>query len=534
MASILDLLKAKGIDTSGLTGDQDDSYDTSPDASIEVKDKDDKPVEETSTKAEDKKDEQANLLASILDSTKNPQPAIPTPGPTPTAQPDESDDTSAGTPLSPQMLGMNQPNSTPAGPMQAPASPATPPVSTPDDSDDSDDNTPSPEVSALFAKNQTDNSSLSAQKAALQNSINGAQGFTDNTVSGLQAAQDQARQDQARNALMKGIGNISGGLIGLGMHAKAPDQDANTKFYDAQDAIAKNLPAEFLARGEQEKNDPNSAISAQAKAFAAPIMQKLGIKMPDNISYSALEKLNPLLVKQADAQDAIQARHEDLALKYQTLAQSKSDAKDQKASKSQDQALTSTQQLLESARGNSAAQAEKDLYASQKADSLYNRYKNPDQMNNAEVQLYATEIAKMASGGVPSIHELQGLNPATIPSQLSAIAQKYSNSPSSANAGAFLQRYKAYSDSLAQDAKNVIQDKYGRVIESRKNILGPENYDALQANYINRFTNGTSAGAKNSAPTASGKVTVSNGQQTYQIDPSDVQHAQADGFKVVQ
>lgn len=157
--------------------------------------------------------------------------------------------------------------------------------------------------------------------------------------------------------------------------------------------------------------------------------------------------------------------------------------------KNQNNAWNKTQSMLESARGNPAAsQAEKDLYASQKANTLFNKYSDPNQMSNQETQLYATEIAKMASGGVPSIHELQGLNPNTLPASLSSIASKYANEPTSANAGEFMKRFKSYSDGLATDAQQVIQDKYGRVIETNKDAIGPRHYAQAKDQYINRFT----------------------------------------------
>lgn len=155
----------------------------------------------------------------------------------------------------------------------------------------------------------------------------------------------------------------------------------------------------------------------------------------------------------------------------------------------QNQSMQQTVQLLESARGNPAVgQAEKDIYAVNKLDSLVNLYGDPNKLNPAQVQLVATEVAKIASGGVPSIHELQGLNPSTISSGLAKLAQTVTNKPTPANAGAFVKAMQDYGVSLKKDAQSVIQDKYGRVIESKRRSLTPEDYQSLNDQYISRFS----------------------------------------------
>ncbi|MGJ8491084.1 hypothetical protein ACSFB2_12705, partial [Glaesserella parasuis] len=139
-------------------------------------------------------------------------------------------------------------------------------------------------------------------------------------------------------------------------------------------------------------------------------------------------------------------------------------------------------------RGQPAmAQAEKDLYAAQKANSLANLYKDPNNLSPQQVQLLASEIGKIAQGGVTSQHELEAITPHTLNSQLAGITQKFTNQPSPANAAAFVKQYQDYANQLAKDAQKQIQDKYGRVIESKKGKLSDEDYQTLQNQYINRF-----------------------------------------------
>lgn len=282
-----------------------------------------------------------------------------------------------------------------------------------------------------------------------------------------------------------------------------------------------NLPVEkYKEQIENQKNDPNSEYSKQYAAYAAQVLGIDPSKLK-GMSGVALDKIVPIGLKKSANDFAItklftqqagankrnansvsganaRADKRNDILQQQVAQKNESNGlnKEQKASNDQNRSLAQTQQLLESARGNpAAAQAEKDLYASQKANSLYNMYKDPNQANNSMFQLYATEIAKMASGGVPSIHELQGLNPTTIPSYLATSAEKFSSEPTPANKGAFMTQFKKYSDALASDAQKVIKDKYSRVIEPRRKQLGEDNYNALQDQYVNRFKSSTEAPA---------------------------------------
>lgn len=517
MVSILDLLKAKGIDPSQLSSSlppQQDSISNlqaATQSTQQVQDQSNGPSESAQ-----------RGLAAILQAGKsnqqtNPSQDLKLPPDSPTTGPAKTD-TVPQTPTNQDgvFAGFSQPDS----------------PKKPDDNDSNGES--SPEHSLSQSKSPD-----SSQKQAMQSVLNQG-GFTDNTVEGLKAVQDQSRKDQALDGVMRAVNQISSGIYGMGhTGAKPADLSDSNKFYDQQDALAKQGVTDFSSRGEQEKNDPNSAISAQARSFAGPLLAKLGMKMPENVSYSALEKLNPQLTKMADLQESQKARHEDLALKYAMLNQNKQDKATAKSSSDQDKALLSTNQLLESARGNpAAAQAEKDIYSADKAKSLANLYGDPNKLNPAMVQLLSSEVAKIAAGGAPTMHELEGLTPQTIRSRLASQTEKLTNNPSPANAAAFVKQYQDYADALTNDAKKVIQDKYGRVIESRKKQLGSDNYDTLKQQYINRFgttPTGNVAAPQSGSPAqaTSGKVTVSNGKESFEIDPSDLAHAQADGYQVI-
>lgn len=205
----------------------------------------------------------------------------------------------------------------------------------------------------------------------------------------------------------------------------------------------------------------------------------------------------------------------------------------------QNKAMQSVVTILESARGNpAAAQAEKDLYAADKAKSLTRLYGDPNNLDPRMVNLLVSEVSKIAAGGVPTQHELDALNPGTLQGSLASVWSKLSNNPTPANAGAFIKQYQDYSDALSKDAKKVIQDKYGRVIESRRKQLGEDNYGMLKDQYLNRFNSDESQSASNStsqySPPPAGKIRVQSPDgRIGLIDASQKGEAIAAGGKVI-
>ncbi len=148
-----------------------------------------------------------------------------------------------------------------------------------------------------------------------------------------------------------------------------------------------------------------------------------------------------------------------------------------------------TQTALEQERGLPALQqAEKDLYAADKVKSLVKQGGgDPNSLNPQFVKLLVSEVGKIAQGGVPTTHELQDLTPATLNGQLAGVWQRFSNSPTPANAGEFIKQYQAYANSVSDDARNLIKNHYGRILNSRKRLLSDEDQKTLNDNYLNRF-----------------------------------------------
>lgn len=326
------------------------------------------------------------------------------------------------------------------------------------------------------------------------------------SANALKDAQNQ-RDSQVMAANMGKFGNLIGaGIAGSrGQHVTPVDPS----YYD--DLVKQaGLPVQkYEEQVANQSNDPNSLMSNVTKDY----FKSKGIKVPQNASYNDLSKIAPMIKSDQIFQAGLQKvmmQQTGAANRNATSNQTKSEiakqknalgekslavrqemaklAKSNKATNDQNKALTQTQTLLESARGNpAAAQAEKDLYSAQKANSLINMYGDPNKLSPQQVSLLVSEVAKIATGGVPTGHEQEALQPGTGASKLAALWSKLSNQPSPANAGAFIKQFKDYNDALSKDAQKVVQDKYGRVIETRKKQLGDDNYKSLQDQYLNRF-----------------------------------------------
>jgi hypothetical protein len=231
----------------------------------------------------------------------------------------------------------------------------------------------------------------------------------------------------------------------------------------------------------------------QGKQLGMPNHDSLPPQYPgddfvNNMKLHLMTAEDQLKQQNSDRDYAIKNHHEKT---YEQDVQVKRSAQ---ATQKQNQTLQQTQSMLESARGNPAvAQAQKDIYAASKFESLANLNGDPNKLNPAQVQLAAMEVAKIASGGVPTAHELQGLTPSSIPGGLAAAAQKFVNHPVAANQGAFVNAMRDYTTALKRDAQEVVKEKYGRVIESRRVQLGDSNYQTLQKQYMEPFTQKSAA-----------------------------------------
>jgi len=127
------------------------------------------------------------------------------------------------------------------------------------------------------------------------------QGFTENTVDGLQAAQQQAAQGRLANELGRASELIGSSIAGT----KPIAQDIFTQQAKASGQVVED----FEKRAEKEKSDPKSAISKQFRDFVA----KFGVTVPSNMSAEAAAKVMPYAYQKFAAKEAQVARKEESA-----------------------------------------------------------------------------------------------------------------------------------------------------------------------------------------------------------------------------
>ncbi len=292
------------------------------------------------------------------------------------------------------------------------------------------------------------------------------------------------------------------------MAFETPQINTNISTPDAQTSLAdKSLLAALLQGMQGQQAQAQAKQQSQLKAAALPgelaakseaLTNLIKGKPPGPGMQGPREQ--PIVGPNTPVSvEGVSVHPVDTSLKHEMQAQREQNHKDQ--------LFTQTQQMLESARGNpEVSQALKDRYSASKALSLINKG-DPDKMTPQQVSLLVSEVSKIATGGVPTSAEMQALDPHTLASKFAGISQKLMNEPTAANAGAFVKQYKSYLDDLNSNANGVIKNKLGRVIDSRKAMLGPDYHETLKQQYLDN---------PELPP-----VAKSSGQETVQANPVD-------------
>lgn len=311
----------------------------------------------------------------------------------------------------------------------------------------------------------------------------------------LTNAQGQANKNEMLTGLARAGATLTAGLAGSNTPVNekpfdamaATDQQPVTDVLNKQKADTSDLTNQKAALDISKKTgdeDPNSPQSIAARNMVKQLYPgKFTDEQLDGLSKA---DLSDSVMKPLELDAKIKAHSEEMAQKGADRASVNADRQDQKATKDQNSALQNVNGLLESARGNpAAAQAERDIYAAQKANTLYEQTKgNP---NPEMAKLYISEIGKIAQGGSPTVDELKGLTPGVLTGPMASAWEALTGNPTPAGMQKFMSQYRDYANGVAKDAQKVIEDKYGRVIETNRARLGESNYQALKTNYVNRF-----------------------------------------------
>lgn len=390
MASILDYLKAQGVDTSKFTSQPDDAQvdPSTLQSSMPKSTPSTTPVPAPSA---------SDQLNAILSKTTGPADA-----PHPLASP-----------VNPTSLGNTfagfdkqyDPQTQQGQNVLEGRKPA-------DDGSDSDDDSPTGKLKSSFS---VSGKGGAAQKQALQNAMNGT-GFSNNTVDGLKAAQDTANDQKSKDNFFKGLSQITNGALQANFKAKDVDGSNTVKALDGLDKQADEGVQEFKDRGEQEKNDPKSALSVSARAFAAPMLAKMGMTLPDNVSYAGMEKLSPQLTKLYDTKTSQEAHNQDLQLKYSMLDQMKKQGSAANDDKFEQKLSMAEKDDLDpnKARAGNFAKAGAVKQSAERLEGLFQQFPDYNIPKGQTVELASAVAAMINGGSAQSQHQIDSITPDTL------------------------------------------------------------------------------------------------------------------------
>lgn len=319
----------------------------------------------------------------------------------------------------------------------------------------------------------------SSPKVDTSNVLAPGKGFTENTVENLKKAQDQANQDRQVANLVQGLNTVTSGVIGKRHNTDAPDVSASNKGWDKYAEAGAEGVKQFKERGDQEKNDPNSSASASMREFAKPMMAKLGIKLPDNVSFAQMEKISPLMVKMFDAKEATDARRD--LLKDRALDRAAS--RGQKTNEKEEKAYSELRTKAETFRGNPAAQqASRDTLSASKALALV-KTKDPNKLTTQDLNLLAGELAKIATGGVPTEHGIQALMPNNLNTKFAELQNFILSKPSDARAAEYIKRNMHYLDDMSKTAQKVLDSYHNNMYKGYKGRISSDHQKEFLSDY---------------------------------------------------
>lgn len=363
---------------------------------------------------------------------------------------------------------------------------------------------------------------------ALLDKIYGADGNDD----ALKRAQEMQRQ-QLIGAQFQRAGNTFANALSKGAF-HADDSFANSMEKNA------SLPVEQILqqrKGQMDKldmgvklsdlndkqllRDPNSAVSSAYRSFAAQAAPKLA-NDPNfkNLDAEGVKQLLPGI--------DMMMKTEMLKLQKQTLLQNHQEDKWNKA----EQDLGKGIEGLYSPRGAAGRAA----VIKQSADRLLGyaaQFANRNDLTKQEVELLVKDMGQIMSGGVATEGSSKRIMPATLESSFKDLIQRATNNPTGANLSEFVKRLENSAKVMRNEADKYESTHVNNLVDMYQRSLRPDTYKALKTKYNGGEVDGGSAGGASSSAPASGKVRVTNGAETYDIDPSDLPHAMQDGFKKV-
>jgi hypothetical protein len=336
----------------------------------------------------------------------------------------------------------------------------------------------------VAALNPQDEEEQPEQQSSLQQQLAKAQAQRD----AILRADQMSRADELLAAGIAGHGAspASPAYINNGAMANAPIQSLQEKL-------------------SLQSSDPKSQMSQVVRDY----MTSKGLPVPQNASADDLFKVAPFLQKDAALQNAIQkvllqqqgaqGRNTATNLNRQQIADANRKAamerqlaaneakikaatagQEAKQAKEERDATVKAETDINSTRGKQALMlAQRNLMAVKNAQKMLQEFPDTNKWTSQQVALFNSEIAKIATNGVPTEGMVNELTNPTAAASMSKLASKIINVPVGAQQGKFIALNKQYLDGLSDVANQTIRDNLGNTIKSYQPKLGNDAYKNL-------------------------------------------------------
>lgn len=351
-----------------------------------------------------------------------------------------------------------------------------------------------------------------------------------NHIMGLQDFSPEARQKLVEQSQVGGGDRALAALAAIGAGFQGRDAGAagmsrlNASKQESQDKI-KNFDAQKQAYVDNEKQklvererSPDSDESKIAQMAAS----KMGYKGDvSKITAEQFKNFSPAMEKIYQVEQNNQTRRD--ALNAKSL--DRRDAREKKGQDDYDKYVQSKEREASSLRGDDAAKlSSAKLSAIASGRALLKQYEGrEDEMTPDQLAILAADRVKAVTGGVPTNEEIKHMMPSNMGTMKSTAKAWWSGKPEPANSGGWVKEAEEDFKVQEKSARDILKNRQTQITSNSR--LKPEDQDRIRKMAVPPELNSTSDGG--------GKIRVTDGKEVRLIDPSDLAHAEADGYKIV-
>lgn len=339
-------------------------------------------------------------------------------------------------------------------------------------------------------------------------------------VSALLQQYGDAQELARKNRIASGIGQAVDSGISTATNTK-PDSALYKSLQDDASAPVKNLQdknsyaiAMTKAKKDLEGDDPTTNKSRAMQAFYMSQADKMGLPYnKDQIlksSYNDLgDQINVLLKGSQINQSA--DYHKALIDSRNRGIDSKASAADSKKEDSNNKVFTEAVEKVEDTkkRGSvaNAWNAQRQIANAEKIfqeNGIDPTAADLDKLPIQKVRLAISEIAKVASGGVPTESGQRELMPSSARSAMQVELSKLKNEPTGAHLGAFLKEYMPYLKALKDNANQAIGEAIDAHRTAYSDRLSPDQLEKFDKQYSKYLHGGAPSPTAGPRPSAEG------------------------------